>query len=492
MPKVVINNYSKGSYGEAGQYLAPDTQAVKELVNLIPRKKGGLAPRNGIEELDVKLMPHDKVTPFLFREEVYYLVYDPLLQRKFANRKDTNASFWLPDVPYDLNTARPEGHFYARWRLNSSFDVPSSFTYLAENLDPRPPLEGEAGAAVLFPFFRRAEVTPSEPTNPYHSFYLKGQEILTKYNGFVNLTEEQKVAATKEVTAVLYEVFSVGRINTAKVSLNPILLSQNENFSSFSGLNTIYPTEDSSLDDYTNIIENQFDQHSVDFKQDSYWWERWIVYDSKGKVVSATIERPILTEENSSAPSLGSIPSSSKSFQLLGEISPSELEGYRNTIWGDSPCRYEVIANTDAALAYDRTGTLPPVLINIPNALCTDLRCVYHTNSFKYVKKVSHLSLEAFAEVYALTFEQIAMWVAESTTETDRDFVRAFLASYGGDVEVQQSAIARNSLRRTNRANSWGLESPYVSYQDVTKVNPNNTIGNSFGSAVAPRGAFEF
>ena len=87
---IVINDFSGGMTGEQGQFAAKDNTYVKDIQNGIVNRGGTISPRPGIEELDINLLPHDKILPFRFRDKDYFLVYDTLLKRRWT---DINADF---------------------------------------------------------------------------------------------------------------------------------------------------------------------------------------------------------------------------------------------------------------------------------------------------------------------------------------------------------------------------------------------------------------
>ena len=82
---IVINDFSGGMTGEQGQFAAKDNTYVKDIQNGIVNRGGTISPRPGIEELDINLLPHDKMLPFRFKGKDYFLVYDTLLKRRWTD-----------------------------------------------------------------------------------------------------------------------------------------------------------------------------------------------------------------------------------------------------------------------------------------------------------------------------------------------------------------------------------------------------------------------
>lgn len=295
---VVLRDFSGGMTGDLGQFAAKDITYLKTLNNMIVNRGGTVAPRPGFENVNINLLTYDKILPFRFKGEDHFLVYDPLLKRRWIDTGNT----------------------------------------------------GNATA-------RRMGISGS-------GFASHNQNISA-----IGLVWDDYLYRVHEDACNSTLLFIQGNIDVVN-------------------------------DWYSETTQQGFDNRfisgtmskGIDVSYDSFFWSRFLIYNSNLKIVCYGMERSFYVEEDSGNEQLISIPFGRKT-DPLNEIefdamtlsshpnNYTSLKDLRERCFGGSDLRYEAIVGADDVVFMDNTGNLPPLVWNPSRSdFIRDMRVIYHGN----------------------------------------------------------------------------------------------------------------
>ena len=132
----------------------------------------------------------------------------------------------------------------------------------------------------------------------------------------------------------------------------------------------------------------------IDCKNDSLFWNRFLIYKEDGTLVSTVVKRPFYTDEDSGHEILNDSdgnpyevpvdittrPETYFSTKELFAAGFTDLQDLREKMWGGSGLSYEAVSSTEEVMFTDPTGTLPPMVwrpLELPQVVY-DLRALYH------------------------------------------------------------------------------------------------------------------
>ena len=129
---VTINNFLGGSKGPEGQYRGDVTNSFVHAENFIVERDGALRNRPAIKEVDIDLLDTDYTVSFMWEEELYTLVYDPLMNLEFRQSNDVPSADEILDnydyfdsPKFDLATSLGKGKDRSRYpeEVRSLYDL---------------------------------------------------------------------------------------------------------------------------------------------------------------------------------------------------------------------------------------------------------------------------------------------------------------------------------------------------------------------------------
>ena len=131
----------------------------------------------------------------------------------------------------------------------------------------------------------------------------------------------------------------------------------------------------------------------INLEKFSYWWNRTILYNSEGRVVTKSVIRPFILPEDTGEEEkqvVGAAGDRQFFYDFLGDAGDTFfLRGgressyeLRNMFFGPSPEEnvYEASVGVDHVVFYSPGGKLPPLIYDFNLNVLIDLRCIYGGN----------------------------------------------------------------------------------------------------------------
>ena len=305
MPKIVAftKKFTNGRTGDLGQYVSSDEQYVKDSVNLVSNRSGQLtncAGTKSIIELDIQ--QNDKVVPFSFGGRQYFLIYDPLLYRRFRGWDGKVSDYW-PRPNYFSNPVRGLSERDESFKTN--FIYLDHFQVLANFGQP------SFGAVDSNEVLRR-----------------KNRRYI---NVSTNATTRYRTVKTERTDSYR----DVGR------RFHDVFVNHSNNLQDF-------------LDNTHGLRE--------EITTSTGWYQRFLIVDENGDVVAKNCLRPLMVEHESidrpaEISDWGDVLKDDATFKEL----ITDPINVRNKVFGKGLGEYRAVVRPDDVIFYDKEGLLPTI-----------------------------------------------------------------------------------------------------------------------------------
>lgn len=356
--KVTLKNFLAGIQGSSTDDAPRGLYGVADAQDVIVNKDGRIVPIPPvITRDDIHLLDTDKFLSFNWRGKEYHLVYDTLLKRKFL----------------------PPG---------------ASPTPLLSRINT---VHTNLATVTTNPFRTSAEITDTSSATD-------STRLATALREVLNIKIKTKEYWNTRYLPQYTFVFPAGRETIPNYTdARPASTGGLRFFTSAPSYVSLYRNgssdgEATPAQAYTNLI-NASDTMFVDDRQDTYLWNRFIIYDEDFRVVCCTVVRPTLVEEDSGEERLSGANIFTEVILRNSQVSSLAWAAGRKNAYGISDDVYRVATHDDRVIFYSPSGRIPTLYWGGGNSVW-DLRCVYHRHSVipeRYGSYMTEVEIESLS-----------------------------------------------------------------------------------------------
>ena len=427
-----INNFRQGITGKVGQHSFDAGTSLQDAENVRIERNGQIVPLPGSVEAEqgITVLPADKILAFRWNGETFVIVYDTLLKRKFVSFEEGTDEYLRHQSHYmdfTVNNVRMEK--FDAFRLGPLARATNAFTNYGDDAgvdtNPRlgssnavddggiytnsggfipPPLASKASGNIVTDVTRLNLLAPQEELERYRvpfntlPFGLPGfldtyspeqEQLYAYYIALRNYMLTVNWAIANETTQVMssFDPDEAGlRERDVERYRESFYRSQvmhpytNSLFKSiadlsFSRTRLRKTRHNATLDSMSNTKYPSLQKVHIDLFNDSFWYQRFLIYNSKGELVSSRVYRPNIVDEDSGE--------ERKDYDLpfvkpytqnpfvreQGLFSLDEdWSDIRNKAWGTNDETYDISQGADNVTLFNKDGVLP-LLYLIPKLL---------------------------------------------------------------------------------------------------------------------------
>ena len=344
---VIKVNHEDFSQGIQGSFAGGKgkVEGFADCSNILVERNNTLRPFNKFRNITdkngnpINVLPNDKYLTFQIDGERYHLLYDTLLKRKLKENTDERIEI-------------PDGSFPT---ISTNFPTPND-TDLLEDIQGSPiDYRGANGIT------NRASLEAWRASISKEAFETKLEAWLNRCRYSSWITQNFKFIGLSARDLLNNSINSISSSLLSGLEDSPAY--NFDKLRTFDPEGTLYPITArgsyiSDRDILDTWVENNLPPVTADFKQDSFWWTRFILYNANWEIVSDSVIRPSVIEEDSGHTQTRDI------TQAEALDATKDLSAFRSTIFtGKEDLEYRVSEGVDRVYLYDPEGDIPPIVI---------------------------------------------------------------------------------------------------------------------------------
>ena len=359
---IALDNFSEGMKGRTGQFKSLSVGALQDIKNFYVGRDNSLIQRSGLESTGIKTLPTDKVLSFVKNNKRYYVVYDTLLKNKFYHSGNRPSTFM------GVNGALP--------------------TLVEDVFDPDLGIMNVLGRFKVGPFETFNENDPADVTR----FYNLALSFIQSLSDSNQLLSDQHTAY---YNAMLYNAISMTTL--------PLWLGLPFGDRAFTFDSGVTRTSTYPLDIFNpSPLSNNYLQS--DLNDTSIWWQRFLVYDEEGNIISKRIERmfPVSEDSGEVRDYNHGMPNITLGTGVENVNSRLNLPLTRQQAYGISEHEYRVNVGEQGVWFYSPSGKLPPMYLLLNSSgetdgVVRDSRSMYARSNIFTWQFASYMTEEEFS-----------------------------------------------------------------------------------------------